>query len=83
MKVKEFNKRDKAIGTLVHTTEYIYSVIYPFFQPGFCEGVIDLIKDTKYVHIIVDNNLSKNKIEAIVESDFQEEKEYIVIETAD
>jgi hypothetical protein len=58
----------------------IYKVIYPIFQPGFCEGVVDIIKDSNRVAIFVTNQLSKNKIEAILDSDFNAEKNKITVE---
>lgn len=58
----------------------IYKVIYPIFQPGFCEGVVDIIKDIDSIAIFVNNQLSKNKIEAILESDFSMEKDKIIVE---
>lgn len=58
----------------------LYKIVYPIFQPGFCEGVVDLFKDTHVIMIIVNNDISKNKIEAIIESDFLPEKKLLLVE---
>jgi len=76
-----YNKRDKAHGKVIDHSDYIMSLIEPFFSPGFCEGVRLLMKlDKRVVVIYVDSELSKNKIEAIIESDFQEEKDCLTVE---
>jgi hypothetical protein len=62
------------------SVDKLYKVVYPIFQPGFCEGVVDIIKDNNGIVIFVNSELSKNKIAAILESDFKEEKEKITVE---
>ena len=75
-----YNKKDKAQGKKVSKSQYIYDLIYPFFAPNYCEGVIEISQEDKFVVIYVDSELSKNKISAIIDSDFAVEKEYLVVQ---
>lgn len=66
---------------IINKSDSIFEIIKPFFSPGFCEGVVSLIKvDENDVCIFVTNEISKNKIEAIIESDFKEEQNYLKVE---
>jgi hypothetical protein len=76
-----YNKRDKAHGRVIDHSDYIMDLVKSFFSPGFCDGVVELMKlDKRVVVIYVDSEISKNKIEAIIESDFQEEKDCLKVE---
>ena len=76
-----YNKRDKAHGKVIDHSDYILDLVQPFFSPSECEGVRLLMKlDKRVVVIYVDSEISKNKIEAIIESDFQEEKDCLRVE---
>jgi hypothetical protein len=75
----KYDKRDKAHGKIVPKMNYIYDLIYPIFAPGFCEGIIDIVKENSFVAIFVDSELSKDKISAIIDSDFAEEKQYLIV----
>lgn len=75
-----YDKKDKAHGKIIPKSQYIYSLVYPIFAPNFCEGVVEISQEDKFVVIYVNSELSKSKISAIVESDFAEEKEYIVVQ---